>query len=274
MTGSIFIIGAQKCATTTLFETLKTWPGVAPARDKEPHFFSKAEDWRHELPRYEALFPSEGRRLEASTSYTFAPHRNPLIWCDIHGYDPASRFIYVVRSPVDRIVSHYRHNIARGYTKASFDQFLRDDSLAIDASRYAMQIRPYLETFGKDRVLIVDFAELTTKWYEAVSVIARFLDLRPPPDGMTGGRRANSADRQPHGHRSLDIDTGMGRLLERVAPALRRRLARGLSPGSPPRPSVSSNDRRYILSTLDDDIADLEGLTGRSLDKWREMPTT
>ena len=131
------IIGAQKCGTTTFFDILKRHPDLSACREKEPHFFSKTPNWRKNLGWYHSLFEEEEGRLlfEASTTYTFHPFFNKEIWLDIFDYNPEMKFIYLVRNPLDRIISGYRHSYERGYLKTNLSQALRGSSMVLDVTR-------------------------------------------------------------------------------------------------------------------------------------------
>ena len=52
------IIGAMKCATTSLFAYLAEHPAIAPSTVKEPEFFSRHQGHRHPVERYESGQPT------------------------------------------------------------------------------------------------------------------------------------------------------------------------------------------------------------------------
>ena len=103
------IIGAMKCATTSLFAYLAEHPAIAPATVKEPEFFSKHQGHRVDVARYEALFDFDPDRhryaMEASTGYTKHGERGAA--AAMHAYGIRPRLVYVVRDPFARIESHY-----------------------------------------------------------------------------------------------------------------------------------------------------------------------
>jgi hypothetical protein len=144
------ILGAQKCATTTLFAMLEASPDVNASSQKELNFWSDTADWRAGLSAYHAMFPDRpGLKLEASPSYTMFPHCNHEIWSDMYEYNPDLKLIYLYRNPLDRMRSAYRHAWERGRFSGSFSDFLREAKPS-DVCRYAMQIGPFLERFGRD----------------------------------------------------------------------------------------------------------------------------
>jgi hypothetical protein len=69
---------------------------------------------------------------------------------------PEARFIYVMRHPIDRLISQYTHMWLERETTADFSAAV-DGAVPemVDYSRYAMQLRPYFEAFGAERVLPV-----------------------------------------------------------------------------------------------------------------------
>ena len=55
----------------------------------------------------------------------------------------------MVRDPIDRMLSHYLHNVGGGYEHRALADALADPRSAYVArSRYAFQLEPYLEPFG------------------------------------------------------------------------------------------------------------------------------
>ena len=111
---NLFIIGAMKSGTTTLHEYLDSHPQIAMSRIKEPGFFveeltlRQGEDW------YLSLFEQDDRfryRGESSTHYTKLPVFRGVAE-RLSRFNPEARLIYIMRNPIERLVSHYWHNIA------------------------------------------------------------------------------------------------------------------------------------------------------------------
>jgi hypothetical protein len=124
------IIGAQKCGTTSLYRFLtEQHPGIAPALEKEIHFFDIA--FGKGLNWYRAHFPTilykqylkkvRGQDLitgEASPYYIFYPHASRRIFETV----PQVKLIVLLRNPVERAYSHYHHQVTRGRETLSFEQ--------------------------------------------------------------------------------------------------------------------------------------------------------
>ena len=123
-----FILGAQKCGTTSLYYYLVEQPSIASAWRKELRFFDN--NFQRGLSWYRGQFPFSIRKYyaehirkrafitgEASPNYLFYPNV-PKRVAEIF---PQAKLIILLRNPVDRAYSHYRHTVARGREKLSFE---------------------------------------------------------------------------------------------------------------------------------------------------------
>jgi hypothetical protein len=91
---------------------------------------------------------------------------------------PAAKFIYVMRHPIDRLVSHYIHEWTQGVITCPIDEAIAKHPELVDYSRYAYQLRPWIGRFGKDRILPVIFEELTAEPGKELKRIAAFLGAK------------------------------------------------------------------------------------------------
>ncbi len=173
------IIGAMKCATSTIHDQLAHQPGISMSEPKEPNFFSDDAHWRMGISWYESLFasmPSADLKGESSTHYTKLP-TYPQCAKRVREWVPDAKLIYVMRDPVDRIVSQYIHEwsvhvIAKD---CSIDQAIREHPMLVDYSRYAMQIEPYIKLFGRESILPVFFERMMREPQAELERIARHI---------------------------------------------------------------------------------------------------
>ncbi len=101
------IIGAMKCGTSTLHSQLAARSGFLMSDPKEPNFFSDDERFARGVAEYAKLFESAGSEQlcgESSTHYTKLP-THPRTVERMAKLLPGARFVYVIRHPLDRIVS-------------------------------------------------------------------------------------------------------------------------------------------------------------------------
>ncbi len=267
------IVGAQKCATTTLFALLDTHPHMQGCRDKEPHFFSTAPDWRSEIDRYHALYDQRPGALyfEASTSYSFHPLRKPHLWNDLHTYNPALRIIYLVRNPLDRIVSSYMHAYERGYTNLPLAVELASNPFHLQVTRYATQIEPYIERFGAGQVLILDFDDLRTHRDKVLQRVAAFLQIDPAGFNTFQEKHLNASVGGGKVLYKWDDPNFFWRGVRKVAPGFWRRLTDNSSRAFSSKPAIAEPVQRDLLLQLEPEIMAMERLLGKDLGHWRTI---
>lgn len=163
---NLFIIGSMKSGTTSLHNYLNLHPQIFMCEPKEPGYFVEEIAWSNGEPWYLSLFQnasSSHRYLgESTTDYTKLPIL-PRVAEKIHAFNPNAKLIYIMRDPFQRIVSHYwhavRHTSNGGVVENIYDACMRDEQY-LSYSNYPMQVKPYLELFGRDNILFLTFEEL------------------------------------------------------------------------------------------------------------------
>lgn len=175
------IIGAMKCATSTLHEQLAAQDGVFMSTPKEPCFFSDDGIWSKGEKWYASLFdgaaPGE-LRGESSTHYTKLPVHTETVARMQQLLSDQVRFIYIIRHPIDRLISQYIHEWTQRLVDDCINEAVDEFSPLIDYSRYAMQVAPYLDAFGANRVMPVFFERLVANPQEQLDRIATFVGYR------------------------------------------------------------------------------------------------
>lgn len=169
------IIGAMKCGTTSLFRYLRQHPQIAGSLKKEPQFFSDQKKYNQGLFAYNRLWLFAGLRnkirLEASTNYTKFPVFQQVPE-RIKSYGIQPKLIYLVRNPIDRILSHYNHSILHGR-----DCTIRDEHL-LQVSKYHLQLSSYLREFPREDLLILDYQEFSRTPLIALEQVTDFLGVK------------------------------------------------------------------------------------------------
>lgn len=157
------IIGAMKSATTSLYRWLADQPEVFMAWPKEADFFSRDDLWRKGIESYAAMFtPATSDQLigEASVSYS-SPDRSAVAAPRMARTVPDARLVYVLRHPVERIRSHYRHEIQRGRERRPLLEALAEPGNGyLGNSRYFSCLEPYLRSFPREQICVVRFDDL------------------------------------------------------------------------------------------------------------------
>ena len=179
---NFIIIGAMKSATSTLHNQLAAQPGIFMSTPKEPNFFSDDTVYAQGLAWYHGLF-SEAAETdlcgESSTHYTKLPDY-PHTIARLQEAIQSPRLIYVMRDPIDRLISHYIHQWSEGIISCDINQAIDRYPELINYSCYGMQIKPYLEAFGKDAVLPVFFDALKSAPDQTLVKVGEFIGCQTP----------------------------------------------------------------------------------------------
>lgn len=172
------IIGAMKSATTSLFFLLKENTNIDVSNVKDTKFFLEEENlgnWNKGNNWYLSQFTDNGKiNLEASTQYSkfpdykFVPQRIASTLKDV-------KFIYLIRNPIDRAISHYFHNRIKDNEKTDINSAFSDiNSKYYNYSNYLMQINCYLQYFDKSNILFENVIDFPNK-ENSVNNILKFI---------------------------------------------------------------------------------------------------
>ncbi|MBB5211836.1 sulfotransferase family protein [Microbulbifer hydrolyticus] len=174
------IVGAMKSATTTIYEQLKSLDGIFMPALKEPNFFSDPKQFDRGMDWYQSLFlaAKESDIIgEASTHYTKLPtYGNTVDRIALHL--PDIKIIYIMRDPIDRLVSQYIHEWTCKKINCSLDEAVEKHPELIQYSCYFYQIQPYIERFGMENVLPVFFERIKRDPENELERISRFIGYK------------------------------------------------------------------------------------------------
>jgi len=177
------IIGAMKSATSSLYDQLSGQTGIFMCNPKEPNFFSDADQYSKGIAWYSGLFAEadEDDLLgEASTHYTKLP-TYPESVQRLKQHLPDTRFIYVMRHPVNRLVSHYIHEWSTGVYHCDIEEAIDKYPELVTYGCYATQLEPYFEAFGRAAVLPVFFDRLLSEPQMELERICHFIGYQGKP---------------------------------------------------------------------------------------------
>jgi Sulfotransferase domain len=178
---NLIVIGAKKCGTTSLHQYLASHPDVAMSTEKELDFFVAHRNWARGLDWYRRQFDATAAvRGESSPSYTALPHHRGVPE-RMARVIPDARLVYVVRDPVERLISHYHMEVAVGREHRPLAAAVADSSESryVTQGRYWMQLDPYLRGFDGAQVLVVDQAELDRDRAASLRRVFAFLEVDP-----------------------------------------------------------------------------------------------
>jgi len=189
----LFIIGAPKCGTTSLYEYLKGHPEIYMSVAKEPRYFQpdftgpgSAHDLHYgdDADRYLKLFEGAGdeKRLgEASAGYIYSEAAPRLI----RDFQPDAHIIVMLRNPVEMIYSLHNQRVASGrediadFAAAVAPEPAGRRSLYLDRGRFGSHLPRWLDTFGRERVHVIIFEDMVRQPEATFRRVLEFLGVDP-----------------------------------------------------------------------------------------------
>src|SRR5439155_16795665 len=162
MLPTFLVIGAPKAGTTRLYHYLASHPQIFVSDPKERRFFIEQINWNKGLGWYEAQFAgADGAiaRDELTPEYALHP-MYPGVAERIARVLPDARLVYLVRDPIERMRSQYRHRVLDRLEQRPIEAALREDPQYLDGSRYAFQLEQYTPWFDRSRLLVIQSERL------------------------------------------------------------------------------------------------------------------
>jgi hypothetical protein len=271
---NLIVIGGLKCGTTSVHHYLSLHPQVSMSRPKELNFFIAEMNWELGTEWYASHFDRDASvRGESSPHYTNLP-RFQGVAGRMRSVLADARLVYMVRDPIDRMLSHYLHNRGGGYDRRPLEQALADpDTAYVTRGLYAMQLRPYLEEFGADRITILSREELRR---DRAGTMRRLFELLGIDPGFSSEQFARQwetgSGKAAGGFRLMDravrlpglraIDRNFDRLPESLR-WIAERIVHDPDTGAAPKPDLPAELRRRLEDRYRDDVAELERVAGR-----------
>ncbi len=274
MLPNFIIVGAEKAGTTTLADTLSRHPEVFMCNPKEPRFFATYRNrdaglhynnWDRGLHWYESLFNgANGYKAigEASPAYTWAPDSmgvpKRIYQClgDI-------RYIYVVRNPINRIVSHYQHALFYRWIPdhTTFETSLELIPVLKNCSRYFYQIEQYLPYTRREQWHIVILEELIQAPNSIAREMFRFLEV--DDISMTQLQAKNVTDEKRRPPMLIKQMSFLKPYLPYSAVQLGKRLLIRMFARKIKKPIISVDIRDALIEELKPDIQRLSEFYGK-----------
>ncbi len=265
---TLFVVGAARSGTTSLWRHMSEHPHVFMSRFKEPMYFSESGRRLHDiynpespavdtLEGYADLFGDAGdAKVLGEASAAYLP--DPEVPVRLEATVPDARVVAILREPVDRAYSEYCYSCSRGV------EHLETFSAAVEAELageedgagwrhflswglYGRQIAPYVDRFGPERMRVFLYEDLES-------------DRRH--NAVTKPSRSSAVDRALASARSWHF--------KRMFPAgWRRRISEGIRRANTAKPELHPDIRNELDEYFREDRAALEELLDRPLSAWR-----
>lgn len=177
------LVGGMKCGSSSLFSDLIQHPDVFNALVKEPSFL-KEPNWSavQIVGAYRQLYKDALDTdfiIDGSTRYSMRNDRVNPAKRAAQILPENTKIIYIIREPVSRIVSHFRHAVDGADMVDNFEVALRQDKRLIDYTRYYHQLEPWLDVFGRKNVFVFTLDAYVEARQMIYAQLLAFLGLSP-----------------------------------------------------------------------------------------------
>jgi hypothetical protein len=262
----------MKGGTTSLHRYLRQHPEVFMPERKELNFFvheyagspidpPEERNWSRGITWYERQFAGAEREHavgEASPNYSRYP-TYPGVSERIAAVVPNVKLIYVVRNPIDRVCSHFLHDLANGREQRPLHIAVRRDDRYLAPSRYATQVEHYFRVFSRSQVLLLKSDDLLARRAETVRRVLDYIGVNSSVP-LRLDFEAHRSSEKLEKTRALTLARQLRYLVPR---SIRRRLRQLLAnPLDTSRIEIDTETREFLTAQFAPDVRRLSELAG------------
>ncbi len=179
---NLIVIGGAKCGTTSLHYYLSLHPEISMSQPKELNFFVEEENWPKGLAWYASHFEDATTRVrgESSPHYTRYPVIRGVV-ARMHALIPDAKLIYILRDPMERLISQYVDDSSAFTSGAVPDPWALlwppERSPFVAPSLQCLQLEQYLSCYDESQVLLLTAADLGRQRAATMRKVFRFLEV-------------------------------------------------------------------------------------------------
>lgn len=289
-----YIIGAQKSATTSLFDWLGQHPEVYanPVSKDFPFFtdevlFNKRKDY---FLKFFSQAEGEKIILGADANLMYVPDAVVRL----HSLLPDIKLIVILRNPVKRAISAWRYAVERGLEKRTFEEAINEEMKGIkfppsswegrhknylDHGLYFQQLKRVSQYYPDNKILILIYEDLVKNPNHLIKKVFRFLEIDESftvdfriKNKTSGGQRSKFLGKilyraRPQGN----LIWGFFRLLipSEIRGRIRLKLEEFNRVEKQSAPPVPDNLYKTLIDYYSEEISKLESSFNLNLQTWR-----
>jgi hypothetical protein len=277
---NLIIIGGLKCGTTSIHHYLGLHPQIHMSKPKELNFFVKELNCYLGIPWYEGRFDDRFEvRGESSPHYTNLP-RYDGVAARLRDNLPDAKLLYMVRDPISRILSHWRHATGAGYeTRPMEEVLLRDHQTYATRSMYWMQLQPYLELFPTEQIAVIAQEELQGDRDGTMRRAFEFAGVDPDFTSEQFDREWEKSTAKESGLYQFmekliklpgfrSFDRNFDRLPERMRWMVEKVVHDPDAPEAP-KPELTPEIESHLMGLFGEDSRRIQEFAGREFPRWK-----
>jgi hypothetical protein len=298
---NLFIVGAAKSGTTSLYNYLNQHPDVFFPKVKEPNYYSNIESedplvykkpkegvfYHNKIINDEKVYfslynTSDKFKIvgDSSPSYLWDIEASNKIYSDF----PNAKILILLRNPAMRTFSHYLMNLKSGVeTETNFLKALQRDEkikpkvwgdgkvlLYKELGMYYKQVKNYFDIFKNENIKVIIYEEFFKDVEQGLFDVFEFLEIKPNQNiNYNEIHNKYSAPKNSLSKYVLQNKTNLG-FIRNIAPnKLKNFLKKNVFYKDAEKPEFDSDAQTYLYNVFIDDINRLEVLLNKKLDCWK-----
>jgi hypothetical protein len=298
---NLFIVGAAKSGTTSLYNYLNQHPDIYFPNVKELNFYSEIESDNPEdfqPPQknkfyhskvitdkkvYNSLFDgvtSESILADCSPSYLWDESASAKIFNDY----PNAKIIILLRNPVERAFSHFLMDLKTGkqsernfieallLDKSSLPKIWGKAHLYVELGMYSKQVEKYLKKFGTNQVKVILYENFKNDTKGILMDILEFLNVDKSLINNIDFTKIHNQYLAPKSRFSFFLLKNKKRLKgikKRLPERFKKNIKNRIIYKTEEKPKLSLSDKKYLYDMYIDDIKRLEKLIDKDLVGWK-----
>lgn len=228
--------------------------------------YDKGVDWYHS--QFKGDFKKYG---EASPNYSKA-HFFKGVPERMHDLLPGIKLIYLVRDPIERIISHYTHNYSEGREHRSIDEVLGnpENNHYVMCSKYYWQLEHYLQFYTEDQILVVPSYDLKNERQSTLEQIFNYIEVNAAfyTPAYEEQKHESSKKRRKGRLSRLILESPVIKTVKQYIPDAIKDPVKRMTRPEVSKPDLSPAVRKKLREHLRSDVEKLKTFTSRSFSHW------
>ena len=286
-TPNLFIIGAPKCGTTSLFRYLSEHPDIFIPAKKEPNFLiydnlKKIDARSREVKKaiktpdgYLNLYMDSGDEKYLLDGTVFVYSFDDALK-KLKEMSPDYKAVIILRNPVLRFISHYKMSVNLNDVKKPIEEYIKSPICGmgmntLELGLYSKRLKRVFEILGSDRVHVLLLDNLKQNVEETLLKLYDFLEInRVLPENCHKVYLKNPGIAKSAFFRRIYVKSKFLKLVKKIfrkTPIYK--LKNGINKKLYSDLVISQEINKTLFEYYENDIYELENILGRKLDYWR-----
>jgi len=290
-----FLIGAQKSATTSLYNWVAQHPEVCgPSSLKDFPFFSRDTFFEKGIGSLQDAYKEEGCAgesivMQGCVQYMYYPAAIERIY----GFDSNAKILVVLRNPVDRAISAYEYFKKMKLETLNFNEAIDRESERMESGDiqvksgltyrshglYGKQMEHVYRFFPKKQVMVIKYEEVQNNPSQVVKKVYEFLGVdkgyEPEYNLLNKTGSVKSSLVQTLFFKQSNIRKALVNIIDPILPLHRRTKIRwAINEWNTKESKADKEDfefeKKQLYNYYIEDIKLLEKVTGIDFNEWKK----